>query len=147
MAPLKVDTSGAVIPGEGPPTPTHSETQDCIDARKSKHLQRVSSSHVTDWCEPYSLRFLAVNSPQGAGSGVQNISSLQAISSLGNLANLGNGGGLQGLARVQPPLTPSLTPSLANHYREDLTQHVRAFPADILEKQVMHVVLLCVQRQ
>lgn len=33
MAPLKVDTSGNVT-NEGPPTPTHSETQDCIDARK-----------------------------------------------------------------------------------------------------------------
>lgn len=33
MAPLKVDTSGNVT-NEGPPTPTHSESQDCIDARK-----------------------------------------------------------------------------------------------------------------
>lgn len=33
MVPLKVDTSGNVT-SEGPPTPTHSETQDCIDARK-----------------------------------------------------------------------------------------------------------------
>ena len=77
-----------------------------------------------------------VNSPGGANSGVQGISSLQSISTLGTLGSLGNGGGLQALSRVQPPLTPSLTPSLANHYREDLTQHVRAFPADILEKQV-----------
>lgn len=35
MAPLKVDTTGNTTI-EGPPTPTHSETQDCIDARKSK---------------------------------------------------------------------------------------------------------------
>jgi hypothetical protein len=77
-----------------------------------------------------------VNSPGSASSGVQGISSLQSISTLGTLGSLGNGGGLQALSRVQPPLTPSLTPSLANHYREDLTQHVRAFPADILEKQV-----------
>lgn len=35
MAPLKVDTSGNIpLTNEGPPTPTHSETQDCIDARK-----------------------------------------------------------------------------------------------------------------
>lgn len=37
MAPLKVDTSGNVT-SEGPPTPTHSETQDCVDVRKSKKL-------------------------------------------------------------------------------------------------------------
>ncbi|XP_034943550.1 WW domain-containing adapter protein with coiled-coil isoform X2 [Chelonus insularis] len=110
MAPLKVDTSGNVtLTNEGPPTPTHSETQDCIDARKS--------------------------SPGGGNVGVQGLSSLQGLSTLGSLSNLGNSGGLQALSRVQPPLTPSLTPSLANHYREDLTQHVRAFPADILEKQ------------
>ncbi|XP_015586229.1 WW domain-containing adapter protein with coiled-coil homolog isoform X3 [Cephus cinctus] len=109
MAPLKVDTSGNIA-GEGPPTPTHSETQDCVDARK-------------------------LTSPAGANSGVQALSSLQGLSNLGSLGGLGNGGGLQALSRVQPPLTPSLTPSLANHYREDLTQHVRAFPADILEKQ------------
>ncbi|XP_014207369.1 WW domain-containing adapter protein with coiled-coil isoform X2 [Copidosoma floridanum] len=108
MIPLKVDTTSNTT-GEGPPTPTHSETQDCLDARK-------------------------LNSPGGVNSSVQNISSLQSISTLGNLGSLGNGG-LQALSRVQPPLTPSLTPSLANHYRDDLTQHVRAFPADILEKQ------------
>ncbi|OAD55886.1 WW domain-containing adapter protein with coiled-coil [Eufriesea mexicana] len=104
MVPLKVDTSGNVT-SEGPPTPTHSETQDCIDARK-------------------------LTSPGGTNSGVQGLSSLQNLSTLGSLGNLSNTG-LQALSRVQPPLTPSLTPSLANHYREDLTQH----PADILEKQ------------
>jgi len=36
MVPLKVDTSGNIT-SEGPPTPTHSETQDCIDARKCKY--------------------------------------------------------------------------------------------------------------
>ncbi|XP_051170291.1 WW domain-containing adapter protein with coiled-coil homolog isoform X3 [Leptopilina boulardi] len=109
MAPLKVDTSGNVT-SEGPPTPTHSETQDCVDVRK-------------------------IASPGATNSSVQGLSSLQGLSTLGSLGSLGNGGGLQALSRVQPPLTPSLTPSLANHYREDLTQHVRAFPADILEKQ------------
>lgn len=108
MVPLKVDTSGNAT-SEGPPTPTHSETQDCIDARK-------------------------LTSPGRTNTGVQGLSSLQNLSTLGSLGNLSNTG-LQALSRVQPPLTPSLTPSLANHYREDLTQHVRAFPADILEKQ------------
>lgn len=78
-----------------------------------------------------------VSSPGPTNSSVQGLSSLQGLSTLGSLGSLGNGGGLQALSRVQPPLTPSLTPSLANHYREDLTQHVRAFPADILEKQVL----------
>lgn len=82
------------------------------------------------------LRLFIVTSPGGTNSGVQGLSSLQSLSTLGSLGNLSNAGGLQALSRVQPPLTPSLTPSLANHYREDLTQHVRAFPADILEKQV-----------
>ena len=77
-----------------------------------------------------------VTSPGGANSNVQGLSSLQGLSTLGSLGSLGNSGGLQALSRVQPPLTPSLTPSLANHYREDLTQHVKAFPADIFEKQV-----------
>lgn len=75
-------------------------------------------------------------SPGGVNSGVQGLCSLQGISTFGALSGLSSSGGLQALSRVQPPLTPSLTPSLANHYREDLTQHVRAFPADILEKQV-----------
>ncbi|KAK0180650.1 hypothetical protein PV327_003013 [Microctonus hyperodae] len=114
MAPLKVDITGnTTSTNDGPPTPTHSETQDCIDARK-------------------------LVSPGCVNTGVQGLSSLQGLStlgSIGSLGTLGNGGGLQALSRVQPPLTPSLTPSLANHYREDLTQHVRAFPADILEKQ------------
>lgn len=113
MVPLKVDTSGNVT-SEGPPTPTHSETQDCIDARK-------------------------LTSPGSTNSGVQGLSSLQNLSTLGSLGNLSNTG-LQALARVQPPLTPSLTPSLANHYREDLTQHVRAFPADILENRHRNLV-------
>jgi len=81
------------------------------------------------------LNLFIVTSPGGTNSGV-GLSSLQSLSTLGSLGSLSNTGGLQALSRVQPPLTPSLTPSLANHYREDLTQHVRAFPADILEKQV-----------
>lgn len=30
----------------------------------------------------------------------------------------------------------ALTPSLANHYRDDLVNHVRGWPADVCEKQV-----------
>lgn len=36
------------------------------------------------------------------------------------------------------PQGPTITPSLANHYRDDLVNHVRGWPAEILEKQVRH---------
>jgi hypothetical protein len=36
LQPLKVDTTTTTSIGEGPPTPTHSESQDCVDARKCK---------------------------------------------------------------------------------------------------------------
>lgn len=39
LPPLQVDTTmAAAVTGEGPPTPTHSETQDTVDPRKSKCL-------------------------------------------------------------------------------------------------------------
>ena len=38
LQPLKVDTNNTTSIGEGPPTPTHSESQDCVDARKCKSL-------------------------------------------------------------------------------------------------------------
>lgn len=34
------------------------------------------------------------------------------------------------------PQGPTITPSLANHYRDDLVNHVRGWPAELLEKQV-----------
>ncbi|CAH1963999.1 unnamed protein product [Acanthoscelides obtectus] len=33
------------------------------------------------------------------------------------------------------PQGPTITPSLANHYRDDLVNHVRGWPAEVLEKQ------------
>lgn len=42
---------------------------------------------------------------------------------------------LQSLA-VAAVGSSSLTPSLANHYRDDLVNHVRGWPADVCEKQV-----------
>ncbi|XP_067002943.2 WW domain-containing adapter protein with coiled-coil homolog isoform X2 [Anabrus simplex] len=98
MQPLKVDTTGAngVTLGEGPPTPTHSESQDCVDARK------LSSP-------PSSLSSLQSLAQAGVGS----CSSLHALRQQG----------------------PHLTPTLANHYRDDLVNHVRGWPADGLEKQ------------
>ncbi|XP_071442695.1 WW domain-containing adapter protein with coiled-coil homolog isoform X2 [Hetaerina americana] len=94
LQPLKVDTSNSTNTiGEGPPTPTHSESQDCVDARK-------------------------VSSPPSS------------LSSLQNLAQAG-GSSLHALR----PQGPHITPSLANYYRDDLVNHVRGWPADVLEKQ------------
>ncbi|XP_069697694.1 WW domain-containing adapter protein with coiled-coil homolog isoform X3 [Periplaneta americana] len=96
LQPLKVDTSNTTSIGEGPPTPTHSESQDCVDARK-------------------------LTSPPS------NLSSLQ------NLAQAGVGS-CSSLHALRPQ-APHLTPTLANHYRDDLVNHVRGWPADALEKQ------------
>lgn len=41
---------------------------------------------------------------------------------------------LQGVAALRST-GPTITPSLANYYRDDLVNHVRGWPADILEKQ------------
>ncbi|XP_054274260.1 WW domain-containing adapter protein with coiled-coil homolog isoform X2 [Macrosteles quadrilineatus] len=86
IAPLKVDVNSTSL-DPGPPTPTHSESQDCVDARK-------------------------LASPP---------------SSLSCLQSLAVGAGASSLA--------ALTPSLANHYRDDLVNHVRGWPADVCEKQ------------
>ncbi|XP_014243934.1 WW domain-containing adapter protein with coiled-coil homolog isoform X3 [Cimex lectularius] len=52
-------------------------------------------------------------------------------SSLSSLQSLAAG---STLAAIRPQ-APNLTPSLANHYRDDLVNHVRGWPADVLEKQ------------
>lgn len=54
------------------------------------------------------------------------LSSLQSLSQATNVSS-----SLQGLRQQGPHLTPSL----ANYYRDDLVNHVRGWPADILEKQ------------
>ncbi|XP_059475893.1 WW domain-containing adapter protein with coiled-coil homolog isoform X2 [Neocloeon triangulifer] len=89
--PLKVDTSSGAAPAEGPPTPTHSESQDYQDPRKA-------------------------NSPPSS------LSSLQSLSGSSTLQAL-------------RPQGPNLTPSLANFYRDDLVNHVRGMPAELVEKQ------------
>uniref|UniRef100_A0A224XMD8 Putative spliceosomal protein fbp11/splicing factor prp40 n=1 Tax=Panstrongylus lignarius TaxID=156445 RepID=A0A224XMD8_9HEMI len=89
--PIHVDTN-TVPQDAGPPTPTHSETQDCTDARK------------------------LVSPP----------------SSLSSLQSLTAGCTLAAAVRTQ---APNLTPSLANHYRDDLVNHVRGWQADAQEKQ------------
>lgn len=96
LQPLKVDTTNTTSIGEGPPTPTHSESQDCVDARK-------------------------LSSPPSSLSSLQNLAQ----------AGVGSCSSLHALR----PQGPHLTPSLANHYRDDLVNHVRGWPADTLEKQ------------
>lgn len=39
--PLKVDVNSTTL-DPGPPTPTHSESQDCVDARKCKFVKLFS---------------------------------------------------------------------------------------------------------
>jgi len=53
-------------------------------------------------------------------------------SSLSSLQSLSGSSSLQALR----PQGPNLTPSLANFYRDDLVNHVRGMPAELLEKQV-----------
>lgn len=96
---------------DGPPTPTHSETPDCLDPRKQL-LSQVSSAAVV------------TSPPVGAAGPSTPLSGLQqhvnaCTSSLSALR----------------PQGPCITPSLANYYRDDLVNHVRGWPADILEKQ------------
>ncbi|KAL3275466.1 hypothetical protein HHI36_020226 [Cryptolaemus montrouzieri] len=61
----------------------------------------------------------AVTAPVSSPPGT-NVSTLQGVSS-----------SLQALR----PQGPTITPSLVNYYRDDLVNHVRGWPADILEKQ------------
>lgn len=49
---------------------------------------------------------------------------------------------LQGMSsslQALRPQGPTITPSLANHYRDDLVNHVRGWPAEIIEKQVEYL--------
>ncbi|XP_049818689.1 WW domain-containing adapter protein with coiled-coil homolog isoform X2 [Aethina tumida] len=102
---LSVDTNHTGIVVEGPPTPTHSETPDCAKVA------------------------VPVSSPAGtapAGVVVASASSLPASTLSGVMA-----GALQALR----PQGPTITPTLANHYRDDLVNHVRGWPAEVIEKQ------------
>lgn len=104
-------TSGVNAISDGPPTPTHSEIAEC-----AKGKNNTISHHLFT---PLILVAIPAGSPQGGS-----VSSLQGMSS-----------SLQALR----PQGPTITPSLANHYRDDLVNHVRGWPADILEKQVKFI--------
>lgn len=110
-SPLTVDTSQAG--GEGPPTPTHSEVPECSKGNQIKKSHRIGLWWVC---------FIAVVAPPPTGSPpTGSLPPMQGVSS-----------SLQALR----PQGPTITPSLANHYRDDLVNHVRGWPAEILEKQV-----------
>lgn len=72
-------------------------------------------------CTYIICNFSAVSAPVSSPPGT-NVSTLTGVHS----------SSLQALR----PQGPSITPSLVNYYRDDLVNHVRGWPADILEKQV-----------
>lgn len=55
--------------------------------------------------------------------------------SLSSLQNLSQATNVTSSLQALRQQGPHLTPSLANYYRDDLVNHVRGWPADILEKQ------------
>jgi len=145
MAPLKVDTSHAGAAGEGPPTPTHSESQDCVDARK-RELPCVVPPVAVVGHGPVAVGGAGAASRDGetpnvgvfpfgfvVSSPASSLSSLQTLSQ-----TLSQGSSLH----VLRPQGPNLTPSLANYYRDDLVNHVRGWPAELLEKQVKQLLIL-----
>lgn len=116
LEPLTINTNNSGG-GQGPPTPTHSETHDCIDVRKGdsggnscggNRVSGLGGSGVS----LASLGQPCPSSPWGSGS---------LSSSLGS-------------QRQSHPL-PALTPSLTNYYNEALISHVKDWPADNIEKQ------------
>ncbi|XP_039287284.1 WW domain-containing adapter protein with coiled-coil homolog [Nilaparvata lugens] len=119
MQPLKVDCSSVAaaassVDPSGPPTPTHSESHDCHDVRKCSPPSSLSS-----------LQSLTVVA--GVAGGLTGGALAGAALTGGGLGALALGGGSSGVL--------ALTPSLANHYRDDLVNHVRNWPADGCEKQ------------
>lgn len=78
------------------------------------------------------------------GSKVLFISVVSPPSSLSSLQSLAAGCTLAAAVRAQ---APNLTPSLANHYRDDLVNHVRGWQADAQEKQVCFFVITLIKKQ
>lgn len=117
--PLTIDTSQTALSGDGPPTPTHSEVPDC--AKGKRFYLYTAPSNMVQPNFQFSVVAPTGSPPAGGLPPMQGVSSsLQALR----------------------PQGPTITPSLANHYRDDLVNHVRGWPADILEKQVRAIVLI-----
>nr|AEE63275.1 unknown [Dendroctonus ponderosae] len=73
--------------------------------------------------------------PTPTHSEVPDCSKVQAPSGSPPTGGLPPMQGVSSSLQALRPQGPTITPSLANHYRDDLVNHVRNWPADILEKQ------------
>lgn len=118
VEPLSISVNNC-IGGQGPPTPTHSESHDPQDIRKGEALgSRLVSS------------IAGTSSLATSSAAVSSLSSLtqQNVQSWGGLSS-----SLSCQRPSQPP--PALTPSLGKYFNEALITHVKDWPAENLEKQ------------
>ncbi len=121
----KIDPNNVCDTG-GPPTPTHSETQDELEQKCTFFFLAKFARFLSLYYDAGSLfKFFFVlylwpagSSPDTATPGV---SALQGIQ-------------LQGF---YPTQLPQLTPGLSQFVNDDLTEHIRGWPAETCEKQVI----------
>ncbi|CAH0548079.1 unnamed protein product [Brassicogethes aeneus] len=66
---------------------------------------------------------------------VSSPSSGAASSGVGGGSSLSTLQGVSSSLQALRPQGPTITPTLANHYRDDLVNHVRGWPAEMVEKQ------------
>ena len=104
------NSNNTMLLNDGPPTPT--QEMDMVgDHRKCKYTLLVLYCYILNknrFSFTVDNNSASLNSLQGV------VTSTQGLRSQG----------------------PSLTPSLANYFRADLIEHVKNWPADLLEKQV-----------
>lgn len=114
----KIDPNNICDTG-GPPTPTHSETQDDPEQKGKicRHFSR--STYILLFFHVITLDFVVVagGSPETTTAGVSALHGVQ----------------LQGFYPMQ---LPQLTPGLSQFVNNDLTEHVRGWPAEACERQV-----------
>ncbi|KAI5700911.1 hypothetical protein M8J75_004131 [Diaphorina citri] len=133
---LRVDTSSTSA-DPGPPTPTHSES--CTTPLTAPsgptplgHAQDIRKLNSSPSAVSAPVTSTSVSAAVGGGglsslSGLSSVTSQATSSSLSCLTS--------SVIHAMRPQAPSVNPALANHYREDLTSHVRGWPADVCEKQ------------
>uniref|UniRef100_A0A8D8Q2M0 WW domain-containing adapter protein with coiled-coil n=1 Tax=Cacopsylla melanoneura TaxID=428564 RepID=A0A8D8Q2M0_9HEMI len=159
---LRVDTTNS-SGDPGPPTPTHSENAASTLIAPSASLlttdiRKLNNSPIATIAGlPPSVTSCvsSVSAAALASGGLPPVS----VGITGGLSGLSGGlssllgasvGGPTGqtvttssslscltssVIHVMRPQAPSVNTGLANHYREDLTSHVRGWPADVCEKQ------------
>ncbi|XP_018026276.1 WW domain-containing adapter protein with coiled-coil isoform X2 [Hyalella azteca] len=123
---LTINTSTSGLGGQGPPTPTHSETHDNSDPRKDG-----SGSNGLGIRVPTSV--LGGSSGSNTASVGVSLSSLNQPGTSGSPWTSSLSSSLSSQRPSHPP--PALTPSLTNYYNESLISHVRDWPAENIEKQ------------